>query len=166
MLSCARIHVKPVEPVGDLNIFHQYHVQKASWIGHPDSSMDQDLFLSFVLDFSLPEAEKFILHLSADQRFELSCDGMYVGMGPDRSDIHHWSFHSYEISCEKGKHALEAHVHYLTNAFVPQAQNSCRPGFILASERCSAPLDTGSAPWKVKRKKGFSFRKIRQSFLS
>ena len=155
MVHAERITIAPVKPHANLNIRRQYRIQEARWISAPGAATDADHFLKFELAFKLATAATFVIHVSGDQRFELFCDNQYVGMGPDRSDLAHWSFHSYEISLEAGDHTLTASVHSIAT-HRPHAQLTCCPALILATEDAPVELDTGTAPWTVRNIAGIS----------
>ena len=155
MVHAERITIAPVKPHANLNIRRQYRIQEARWISAPGAATDADHFLKFELAFKLATAATFVIHVSGDQRFELFCDNQYVGMGPDRSDLAHWSFHSYEISLEAGDHSLTASVHSIAT-HRPHAQVTCCPALILATEDAPVELDTGTAPWTVRNIAGIS----------
>lgn len=155
MVHAERITIAPVKPHANLNIRRQYRIQEARWISAPGAATDADHFLKFELAFKLATAATFVIHVSGDQRFELFCDNQYVGMGPDRSDLAHWSFHSYEISLDAGDHTLTASVHSIAT-HRPHAQVTCCPALILATEDAPVELDTGTAPWTVRNIAGIS----------
>ncbi len=154
-MKSRRIEVPPARPVANANVLRQYRIQEARWISHPGADTATDQFHQFELDFELAADATFILHVSGDQRFELGCDGDYIGMGPDRSDLRNWSFHSYELSLDKGPHRLLVEVHYLV-MHRPHAQVSLRPACIVAGEGAPVNLDTGTAEWKVRARSGVS----------
>ena len=37
------------------------------------------------------------IHVSADERFELFLDGNRIARGPDRSDVEHWAYATYDL---------------------------------------------------------------------
>lgn len=144
-----RMAIPAVKPFANANIYKQYAIQEARWITHSSVSSTEDCFMRFSLPFSLDTATTFTIHVSADQRFELKCDKTYIGMGPDRNDIEHWSFHSYEITLDAGLHLFEVEVYYITTA-TAAAQVTRYPAFIFAAEGIGLPeLRSGYAPWKV-----------------
>lgn len=152
----------PAAPLpADNNIRHQYPIHKGKWIVHPDVRANEVSFCRYTLGFALTDAATIELHVSADNRFELRCDGNFIGMGPDRSDIEHWSFHSYRLTLEPGSHELVADVHFLGLSPVhrPYAQACIEPGFVLYSETSPVDLNTGSASWMVARLDGVSVEK-------
>lgn len=116
--------------------------------------------LRFRLRFSLAEPVVPLLHVTADQRFQLRCDGHDLMFGPDRCDLEHWTVQSIRPELSAGEHELEALVWYITPAIdslaspnavtPPMAQMSWRGGFLLHSEQIDgALLNTGAAPWLV-----------------
>jgi len=151
MIRAERFHVAPAPLPADNNIRYQYPIHRAKWVRHPDIDPRQISFCRYSLDFVLAAPATIDIHVSADNRFELRCDGAYVGMGPDRSDIAHWSFHSYRLTLEEGAHRLDAAVHFmgLNPADRPWAQTYLEPGFVLYAENSPVDLNTGSAPWQA-----------------
>ncbi len=142
----------PADPLSaDNNIRHQYPIHRGKWVRHPQSTRDEASFSRFSLAFTLESGATIDLHVSADNRFELFCDGQFVGMGPDRSDVEHWSFHSYRLTLAPGEHRLVAEVYFLglDPAGRPYAQTCIEPGFVLLAENSPVDLNTGSAPWRV-----------------
>jgi alpha-L-rhamnosidase len=94
------------------------------------------------------EAETAVrLHVSADERYELYVDGVLVGRGPDRGDLEHWTFQSYDLTLGGGNHWVAARVWTLAEV-APFAQFSLRHGFLLAAEG-RPDLSTGSGPWEA-----------------
>jgi hypothetical protein len=160
MLSSKRITIPNAELTAEANIHFQYPIQHASWIIHPDhdpKTQGPFWLYEYTLDINLcsPSALKF--HVSADQRFEFFCDDQFVGMGPDRCDLRHWSFHSYELALEAGAHQIKALVHYIKDDnMMPHAQITAEAGFICASEETFTCFNTGTADWKVRAVPGYS----------
>ncbi len=152
-MTARRIETTPVRPFANRNVAPQYAIQKAGWITHPDANTRHDQFHDFELAFELAADATFVIHVSGDQRFELFCDGVYIGMGPDRSDLEHWSFHSYQVSLSQGPHRLSASLHAIVTHRA-HAQVSRQPAFILAAEQAPVELDTGTAAWRVCERKG------------
>ncbi len=157
MNSITRIVTPVVEPSSDANIRRRYAIEGASWIWHPDRPAGQVAAVRFANAFRLDAPQDLVLHVSADQRYELSLDGQVISLGPDRCDIRHWSFASYRLSLPPGRHELEALVWWI-GPHAPTAQLSRRGGFILAAE---GPLDgqltTGKGPWTAADLAGWSF---------
>ena len=116
MLSATRISQETRAALADIGIHRHFPIETAAWIAHPEVSAATDSFAEYRLEFTLAAESTFRLHASADQRFELFCNGEFVGMGPDRSTPDRWSFHVYEVT-------LPAGAIFSSSTTLP-----CRPG--------------------------------------
>lgn len=152
-----RITVPPAQPALDSNIRRQYEIEQAAWIWHPEAAAGSEAVLLFENEFRLAAPTSFILHVSADQRYELALDDRLISLGPDRGDLAHWSFASYEIQLPAGTHRLEATVAWIGD-HAPSAQLTLRGGFILAAEgELASQLNTGSGKWRTRKLNAWSF---------
>jgi alpha-L-rhamnosidase len=159
MANAQRFDINPVRQLADLNILQQYEIQKAAWIWHPEFAVTQDPHvLVFKCAVELTEDTQLRIHVSADQRYELSLDGELISRGPDRCDLSHWSFASYEIRLPAGEHVFSARAWWL-GRHMPIAQvTSGRGGFIVGAEgSLSEVLNTGSGNWQVAHARGWGF---------
>ena len=148
-MKATRITVPVVRPISDANIRRRYEIEKACWIWHPDKPAGRIAMLRFGNDFAVDAPTEAVIHVSADQRYELWLDGELISAGPDRSDVDHWAFASYRLALEPGRHRLEAMVWWIGDK-APTAQLSWRGGFILACEGdLAARLNTGTEGWTV-----------------
>ncbi len=112
---------------------------------------------AYRLNFILEKAATLCIHVSADERYDLFCDGARLGRGPERGDAAHWFYETYELELTAGEHRLAAKVWSLGDQ-APYAQMSVRHGFILGAEGSFLPLlATGAAAWEGKRIGGCSF---------
>lgn len=119
--------------------------------------------LAYRLKFRVVEAVKAMIHVSADERYELWLDGQRLGRGPERSSPAAWFFETYELALAAGDHVLVARIWQLGD-LAPMAQESVAPGFLLvADEPFGALLSTGRARWEVKHLEGYSFASPRQN---
>jgi hypothetical protein len=106
---------------------------EARWIHPPDISPKVYGVHHFRKSFSLEAIpDKFIIHISADNRYRLFINGKPIGMGPARSDTQHWFYESYDIKpylnqskntlavlvWNMGEHALVAQMSYQTGLIV------------------------------------------------
>ncbi|MHB9033005.1 MAG: alpha-L-rhamnosidase-related protein [Anaerolineae bacterium] len=120
------------------------------WIWHPAAVNGTAAVLVFRLCFKLEQAATIRLHVSADQRYELSCDGIRQGRGPERGDPAHWSFETYDLELSAGSHLLAAKVWWLPNDGSPMAQMTLVPGFLVMAEgEYMQLLSTGTGAWQV-----------------
>ena len=144
-----RVMEKPQYTRGDINVRRLRPIDDAHWVWHPGFIDNQEGFFRFRRDFALDAAAKIRIDVSADERFYLTCDGAFVGRGPNRGTADNWQYQTYDLSLEPGIHRLEAVVWKLGGA-APLAQLSHRGGFILkARGEFDALLTTGKAKWKV-----------------
>jgi alpha-L-rhamnosidase len=164
--------------MGDTGIMPVQSIDEAAWVWHPDPTGSADsakvtvptwkykgkqeffqagwaapVFLRFKKEFEATGAA-LVFHVSADERFELFLDGKRIARGPDRSDVEHWSYATYEVKLVPGVHRLEALCWHI-GPFAPMAQLSFRGGFILKADGdYDAKLTTGKADWEVARLEG------------
>lgn len=143
--------------IADGNTRVRHPAERGAWIWHPDKEARETAVLRFRLRFQLRSAASALLHVSADQRFQLRCDGRDLSFGPDRGDVDHWTVQSLAVELAAGEHELEALVWYLApvarlgeGVAPPMAQMTWRGGFLLVGEGLSDPgVDSGAAPWVV-----------------
>lgn len=96
------------------------------------------------------------IHVSADQRYVLFLNGRRVGRGPERGDLRHWMYETYDLDLPAGTNTLVAIVWFLSltgGTPPPWAQITQRPGFLLQSD--GTVWDTGEA-WEIKTIDGLS----------
>ncbi len=133
----------------------------AKWIGAQLQPPGAAVVWAFRRKFSLQKPAKLRIHVSADQRYRLYVDGKPVGQGPERGDLRHWMYESYDVEFAAGAHSLVALVWWLDPMGptpCPWAQMTQRPGFWLCGENCGQLLDTGVADWQATNVQGMSFQ--------
>ena len=131
----------------------------AKWVAHPEIPVDEPQVVAYRRRFSLDEAARLRVHVSADERYELFLDGERLGRGPERGDVENWFYETYDLDLKPGEHTLVARSWWLgPDAPSPYAQHTVRPGFLLGAEGpLSELVDTGVAPWECKRIGGYSW---------
>lgn len=130
----------------------------AYWIDVDTDESQKASTTAFRLGFFLPEGKTIRVHVSADERYHLWLNGQRVGRGPERSDLSHWAYESYDLELPSGKHTLVAHTWWLGPGGRPVAQMSYRPAFLLAAEGLPGEiLNTGVAHWEAKRLAGWKW---------
>jgi alpha-L-rhamnosidase len=164
--SSSRVHIPFTGHLADGNALLRHTAEQAAWIWHPDKSARETAVLRFRLPFIVQEETLALLHVTADQRFQLRCDGRDVSFGPDRCDLEHWTVQSVEFLLTAGEHELEALVWYIAEPegtasrstaepqalfpTPPMAQMTWRGGFLLHADReLMSLLSTGTASWVV-----------------
>jgi alpha-L-rhamnosidase len=157
MVSFEKIFLKPSDKPQDSNIIKAYEIENACWVWHPDCPKLEEVTLLFRNEFELDSEKEILVHLSADQRYEFFINGELVSIGPDRSDVDHWSFASYRIIFPAGGNTIETLVWWIGEK-APRAQISHRGGFIFSAEgEFRETLNTGKGNWDVKKISGSNF---------
>ena len=124
----------------------------AVWISHPTASLTAHGVFYFRKIFDLASVPgEFIVHGSADNRYELYVNGRRVTLGPAWGDLHHWRFESLDIApyLAEGENIIAAQVVNFGHLRAV-SQISYKSGFILQgnSER-EALLNTHPDTWEV-----------------
>ncbi len=118
----------------------------ASWIAAPGAPPFNYGVYLFRRNFELSENPRsFIVHVSADNRYQLFVNGARVSWGPARGDLLHWRFETVDIAPQlrAGKNSVAAVIwNYAQDA--PQAQITSETAFILQGNSAAERLvDTG-----------------------
>ncbi len=134
------------------------HAWKAQWITHPTAStLDYGVF-NFRGTLNLEKKpEKFIVYVSADNRYRLYVNGRYICMGPSRGDLTHWRYETLDIApyLTAGKNVLAAEVVNF-GEHRPAAQQTFQTAFILQSDSSNDKIiNTGDDHWKVIKNEAF-----------
>lgn len=132
----------------------------ARWIAHPHhvdpSAADYRSpraygVYHFRRSFDLPaKPGRFVVHVTADQRYQLYVNGKRVAWGPARADLKHWRYESVDLAphMRAGVNVLAAVVWNFAE-HAPVAQTTARTAFLLQGD---TPLermaDTGPL-WRV-----------------
>ena len=121
----------------------------AKWISYPDNSnMDYGVYL-FRKEISIDtKPDKFIIHVSADNRYKLYINGVYICNGPARSHLYKWNFESIDISSylHSGKNIISAMV-WNFGWQRPLAQISAQTGFIIQGDTKDENIINSDNSW-------------------
>lgn len=123
----------------------------ARWIAHPTAPATQYGVYRFRKTVDLKEKPaRFVVHLSADNRYRLFVNGRPVSRGPARSDTWHWNFESLDLApfLQKGKNILAAVV-WNGGENAPYAQMTFQTGFLLQGETATEHVANTDASWLV-----------------
>src|SRR5688572_1053862 len=85
----------------------------AQWIAAPDVAANAFGVFHFRHVLSLQrKPERFIVHVSADNRYRLFVNGRPIASGPQRSDLAHWRYETLDLApfLQAGDNALTALV--------------------------------------------------------
>ena len=140
----------------------------AKWVGPQTSDPRQSYVFVFRRVFELPAAEgkksrdghrTLRIHLSADQRYELTVDGQYVGRGVERSELKNWVYESYDLVLAPGKHEVAVRLYWLSpEAPAPEAQQTHTPAIMVYGEgEANELLSTGVASWQYQHLAAYTF---------
>ena len=123
----------------------------AKWISYPDNSNSQYGVYLFRKEISInTKPDKFIIHVSADNRYKLYINGVYVCNGPARSHLFKWNFESIDISSylHSGKNIISSIVWNFAE-HRPLAQISGHTGLIIQGNSKDEYLINTDASWVV-----------------
>lgn len=157
-------------------------IQRASWIWSAEgthavppvgaSSPSHYQVRLFRRRFTAGTGAKLWVHVSADSRFILYCNGLRVARGPARGDIHHHFYESVDLGphLRDGENVIAAIVfdmsrvaHRPTALGAPCAIMTYAGGFVLEGDLTGMDgaverLDTGLAGWRVKVDTAYRFQ--------
>ncbi len=135
------------------------HAWTSQWITHPtESTLDDRKFL-FRRTFYLDEKpDKFIIYVSADNRYRFYVNGAYILSGPSIGDINHYRYETLDIAQHliKGKNSIAVEVVNF-GEYRKAATMTFQTAFILQGENSNpVNINTGKASnWKVINDEGF-----------
>jgi alpha-L-rhamnosidase len=131
---------------------------EAAWIAPP--GMPADSFGVFharrTIELGAAPA-RFIVHVSADNRYRLFVNGVLVSSGPQRSDVLNWRYETVDLAPQlhAGSNVIAAVV-LNWGAHHPVAQHSVRPAFLLQGNGpAESMLNTGPG-WKLLRDSAYT----------
>jgi GNAT superfamily N-acetyltransferase len=126
----------------------------ASWIA--PAGVPGDSFIVFharrTFDLTVVPA-RFLVHVSADNRYRLYVNGVQVSSGPQRSDVTHWRYETVDLAprLRAGRNVIAALV-WNWGAARPVAQHSHRSGFLLQGNGPTEAARVNTGPgWKLLR---------------
>lgn len=99
---------------------------------------------------------RFVVHVTADQRYQLYVNGTRVAWGPARADLKHWRFESIDIAPQlrAGKNVIAAVVWNFAE-LAPVAQNTARTAFLLQGDTDDERLVDTGPQWRVWHNAGY-----------
>ena len=130
----------------------------ARWISAPGSHPTEYGVFHFRRTLDLPAKPlRFLVHVSADNRYQLFVNGRRAAWGPARGDLFHWRYETIDLApyLEAGKNVLAALV-WNFGDLAPEAQVTLETGFVLQGDTgAERAADTGPA-WKCLRSAAYS----------
>ncbi len=130
----------------------------AYWIDCPSASPFAYGVYHFRKNFKLTDKpEKFILNVSADNRYRLFINGTEVSQGPARGDLMNWYYESVDVGkyLNIGNNTIAAIV-WNMGEFRPLAQITNRTGLIVQSNAVADSIVNTNDSWKVIQNHAYS----------
>lgn len=134
---------------------------KAHWILVPNEPGNVYGIYHFRKKFhvtALPS--KFIIHVSADNRYKLYVNGTFVSLGPTRGDLYNWNFETVDIApyLREGENLLAAVVWNFAEE-KPIAQITFnQTGFLVQGNTEAEEIVNTNASWKCEKNPAYSSR--------
>ncbi|MBN1894905.1 alpha-L-rhamnosidase [bacterium] len=152
LMNCPGIPAESVNP--DL-------LQKrwpAKWISPPDVSLHEYGVYHFRKSFDVPSVpDKFIIHVSADNRYRLFVNGEPVCSGPARGDLWNWRFETADIAkvLKKGRNVLAAVVWNFAD-LAPWAQMTDKTAFLVQGNTGNESAVNTPEGWRVLQNRAYT----------
>jgi hypothetical protein len=130
---------------------------KASWVSVPNEPNKDYGIYHFRKSIDLPtKPAKFVIHVSADNRYKLYVNEKLVSVGPARGDTYYWNFETIDIApyLQAGKNTVAALV-WNDGDTRPEAQISERTAFILQGDTEKEEVLNTNDTWKSIRNKAY-----------
>jgi len=128
----------------------------AQWIAVPGDNGHTYGVFYFRKNLKLAgKPQKFIIHVSADNRYKLYVNGKLVSLGPARGDAYFWNYETIDIASylSTGKNIVAAVV-WNEAEYSPEAQVSARTGFILQGNSVAEEILNTNTSWMSIRDQG------------
>jgi alpha-L-rhamnosidase len=130
----------------------------ASWIAVPHAPRTEYGVYHFRKTFDLAaRPERFPVHVSGDNRYQLFVNGQRAAWGPARGDLFHWRYDTVDIAgfLRGGSNVLAAVV-WNFGEDAPEAQISLQTGFLLQGDGpAELVADTGPS-WRCARNQAYT----------
>jgi hypothetical protein len=134
----------------------------ARWISVPHTSPHDYGVYHFRRTFELHSApSSFIVHVTADSRYQLFANGTRVSAGPARGDLYHWRYETVDLAphLKAGRNVLAAVVwNYSTEA--AQAQITFETGLLVQGDTAAERVVDTGPQWKCIQNKAYRVEPI------
>ncbi len=133
---------------------------QAQWIRTPGGTGPGVYLFRRSFDLTTPPP-RFVVHASADQRYQLFVNGRRMATGPARGDLNHWRFETVDLApvLTAGRNVIAAVV-WNFGSQAPMAQVSDQTGFVLQGDgEAEAVVNTGKT-WKTTADPGWTLLPI------
>ena len=130
----------------------------AKWISAPGAPRTGYGVYHFRKTLDLADVpERFVIHASGDNRYQLFVNGRRVLSGPARGDLFHWRYETLDAApyLRPGRNAFAAVV-WNFGELAPEAQITLQTGFLLQGDSAAErAVDTGTS-WKCLRNSAYA----------
>ncbi|RYF92777.1 MAG: alpha-L-rhamnosidase, partial [Chitinophagaceae bacterium] len=129
----------------------------SKWITSPDKDPRAYGVYHFRNTINLAgKPAKFIIHLSADNRYRFFVNGIPVCSGPARGDLYNWYFETLDIASylKAGSNTLAALV-WNMGTLAPVAQISNQTAFVIQGDSDAEKIVNSGSNWKVITSKAY-----------
>ncbi|WP_238803748.1 alpha-L-rhamnosidase-related protein [Emticicia aquatica] len=130
----------------------------AYWITVPSATNDGYGVYLFRKSINLAtKPNKFVIHVSADNRYKLFVNEKFVSLGPARGDLTHWNYETVDIApyLKAGKNIVAAQV-WNEGEFRPEAQITYRTGLILQGATSAESTINTNNSWLCEKDNSFA----------
>uniref|UniRef100_Q01NB3 Alpha-L-rhamnosidase n=1 Tax=Solibacter usitatus (strain Ellin6076) TaxID=234267 RepID=Q01NB3_SOLUE len=136
----------------------QRSIWSAKWIGVPNTPTAGYGVYHFRKAFDLASRpERFVVHASGDNRYQLYVNGQRVAWGPARGDLFHWRYETVDITgfLRAGRNIIAAVV-WNFGEHAPEAQITLQTAFLLQGDTAAERIIDTGASWKCARDESYS----------
>lgn len=131
---------------------------EASWISNPDVAPNEYSVSLFRKTFELAtKPDAFIINISADNKYKLYINGIWVAVGPQLGDLRHWKYETLDIApyLKAGKNIVAVEVaNFGMNKFYGIISLRCALMINGFSER-EKIINTDDKSWKTFHNKAY-----------
>ena len=130
----------------------------AKWIVAPGTDPFGFGVYHFRKPLDLPEQpRRFVVHVTADNRYQLRVNGNRVVCGPARGDLNHWRYETVDLApfLRAGRNVVAAVV-WNYGDLAPEAQTTWRTGFLIQGGTADEKAVNSDESWKAARNAAYS----------
>src|SRR4051812_41922148 len=131
---------------------------EAHWIAPPGMPADSFGVFHARRAFTLSaKPSRFVVHVSADNRYRLFVNGVEVSSGPQRSDVSHWRYETVDLapSLVAGPNVIAAVV-WNWGPHHPVAQHSLRTALLVQADSPNEAVANTGPGWKLLRDSAYA----------
>jgi alpha-L-rhamnosidase len=130
----------------------------AQWIAPPNADGDAYGVFHFRRVLTLErKPERFVVHVSADNRYRFFVNERPIANGPQRSDLAHWRYETLDLApfLRAGDNVLAAQV-WNWGPNRPVAQFSHRTAFLIQGDSAAESVANTGRSWKMFSNSGYA----------